>query len=646
MQSMGLTASIPYRGDIEGLRGVAVALVVAFHLDLFVPGGFIGVDVFYVISGFLIASLIERGVTLRPASLADFYSRRLKRLLPAFLVMLAVTTAACLLLMLPEDLIGYWKSVRESLLFRSNRFFAREIASYFAPDASTLPLLHTWSLSIEWQYYLLFPAGFLLLKRFVPRRMIFGSMLALTAMLVAVSVLEAGQPGGAYFSATARAFEFMLGASIALAPTASLARKRANVVVAAALAGLAYLAFAFSPRVTFPGLNALLVCLLAGLVIRYGAASTLLAGRGTVYLGQRSYSIYLWHWPIVALAGYLDLRSATSLPVNLALLIPILLISELSYSFVERPGLRARMGFAGSSLLLYAAPLLVAVALMPVLRHYDGFPGRLGPEAARIFGTLKAAARDRERCNDLDPGADIEQCAFGDLGASDRALLLGDSHAQHYWAFVDVLAKQARVKVYGLTNGECLALEGVHLIRNGRPYAGCTEATRAHYEMIAGRGFRFVILAQRWIGYPESELALLDGSIEAIVRSGATPVVLKQVAEDGRNPSKCFFRHIKLRQRYQEDCDIAADNPFAREKKRYVDGLIARAGRRFPSLVVIDVQRVQCGIGPCATVIEGAPIYSDLHHLSDYGSETLARRLVSLTGNPLLAADRASRQRE
>jgi len=424
---------------------------------------------------------------------------------------------------------------------------------------------------------------------------------------------------------------------VALVAPASMARARANLTVAAAVAGLVCLAIVYSPRTSFPGINALLVCLLAAMAIRYGANSTLLSSRWIVHVGRRSYSIYLWHWPVVALAGYLNLRDAGSLAANLLLLVPIYALSALSYSLVERPGIRLQYREATSLALFAVIPLLFVVSTLPVLRSHDGFPARLGPEAERVFQTLKSFKRDRERCNDLGAGADIERCALGDLQASDRALLLGDSHAQHYWAFVDVLARQAHVKVYGLTNGECLALDGARLIRNAVPYVGCAEATRAHYEMIARDHFRFVFLAQRWIGYPEAQLEHLNGSIDAIVASGAIPVILKPVAENGRNPARCFFRHIKLRQSIQDDCGIAVDNDFVREKKRFVDVLIERARKRHPRLLVIDIQRVQCEGAECATTIDGTPIYSDLHHLNDYGSDMLAQRTLQLLGSPLTA---------
>jgi len=626
--------SLPFRSDIEGLRGVAVILVIAFHLDLpFVTGGYIGVDVFYVISGFLITSIIQRGTTLQPASLADFYNRRIKRLLPAFLFVLGVTTIGCMWFMLPDDLISYCKSVRESLLLRSNHFFARETSNYFAPDAGDLPLLHTWSLSIEWQYYLVFPAAFLVIKRLVTQRWLFAVMLGLTVVLVMVSAMAVRQPGGAYFSATARAFEFFLGALVALARQSAVPRTAANTLVALSVAGLACVAVAFSPQTPFPGTNALIVCLLAAVSLRYGANSTILSNRVMVHIGRRSYSLYLWHWPIVALASYLQLRNSAY--ASALLLIPILLMSEFTYSFIERPGIRLQAGIPASFSKLVVLPILVALAMLQIVREFEGFPGRLGPEAARVFRTLKEFDRDRKRCNDLDAGADIERCAFGDLAATDRALLLGDSHAQHYWALVETLARHAHVKVYGLTNGECLALDGARLIRHGVPYTYCTDVTRDHYATIATGKYKYVFLGQRWIGYPESELELLEPTIAAIINSGAIPVLLEPIAENGTNASKCFFRHIKLRESYRDECTISADNDFAREKKQFVDELIERVRRRHPELIVVDPKVVQCDARKCQTVIDGIPIYSDLHHLTDFGAETLAARLLRRSGNPL-----------
>ena len=632
-----MSTSLPFRSDIEGLRGVAVLLVIAFHLDLpFVTGGFIGVDVFYVISGFLIASIVQRGVTLQPASLADFYGRRIKRLLPAYLFVLACTSIACAILMLPDDLISYFRSVRETLLIRSNHYFLREISNYFAPDASDLPLLHTWSLSIEWQYYLLFPAGFLTIRRLVGERRLVPCMLVLTAALVVVSAIAVQEPTVAYFSATARAFEFVLGALVAVAKPAALTRNGANAAIALSVAGLLALAVAFSPATPFPGLNALAVCLLAAVIIRYGASSTILSHRWIVYVGRRSYSLYLWHWPVVALAGYVQLRHPGSIHETVVLLLLIFMLSEFTYTFVERPGIRLRSGFPASLGLLYMLPLGVAVATLPVVRAFDGYPGRLGPESTHVFEVIKKFSRDREHCNDLAVGADIEPCAFGDPAATDRALLLGDSHAQHYRAFVDTLASQARVKVYGLTNGECLALAGASLTRHGAPYTYCTEATREHYAMIAKGKYKYVFIGQRWIGYPESQLELLEPSVEAILASGAIPVILKPIAEDGRNASKCFYRHLKLRQAYKDDCNIRADNDFERDKKKFVDALIERIRQRHPQMIVVDPKVVQCDARECETVVDGMPIYSDLHHLNDFGSETLARRLIRKTGNPLV----------
>lgn len=508
-----------------------------------------------------------------------------------------------------------------------------QLTSYFAPNAGELPLLHTWSPSIEWQYYLVFPAAFLEVRRIAGPKWLLPTMLAIAGTFFLVGTLDAKRPEDAYFSALSRAFEFLLGAVAAFARPTAPGRGAANAIAAFSVIALTGIAITFMRATPFPGTNALVVCLLGTLPILFAANSTYLSNPLLVYLGQRSYSLYLWHWPLIAISNYLQL---SHLPYFRSLaLLSILGFSEFSYRVVERPFIRLDIGLARSFLLLFALPLALSAIVFGVAAKHDGFPARLGPEMAHAYANTKRFDQKTPGCEDFDGAGDVERCVLGDPRSADRALLIGPSHARHYWMFVDGIAKQAHVKVYGLTSGGCLALDRVSFLRAGEPYTTCKSAVNAYYNMIRTRKYKCVFIGQRWIGYPQSQLQLLEHSVTAIINGGAIPVILKPVPENGDNIMECFYRHLKLRTAYRDECDIRLDNSFAPAEKQFVDTLIDEVRAQHPSTIVIDPQRVQCDSQVCQTTIDGTTIYKDTHHLSDFGSATPGEQYVRTIGNPL-----------
>ncbi len=624
---------LAYRKDIDGLRAVAVLLVVAYHFGLpFVTGGYIGVDVFFVISGFLIASLLEREPVITARVLADFYARRIKRLLPAFVFVALVVTTVAATLLLPDDFEAFLRSLRESFLFRSNAYFERATTGYFAANSAELPWLHTWSLAIEWQFYFVFPPLVWLLRR-GPRRVFTGTLLAGAALGIAVSIaMTAAHPEHAYYSGYARFFEFLVGALAATSSIAALEATTARTVSALAVAGLVALSLLFERHTSFPGLNAAGVALLAFVAIVAGRSASVLSSDALAFVGRRSYALYLWHWPVVAFLAYLQ-RSPSALE-NGAWIALVFVLSDATHRWVERPGVASRWQLPATVAAGCVLPLLLTAAAHAFVRAHDGFPARFGPEAAHAAGNLRAFdAGGPDRCHDFR-GGDIESCARGDVNGSRVALLIGDSHARQYEAFLQAMAERAHVKLYALTDSECLALEGVELPPRFATRVACREANASHFALIARRRFDFVLIAQRWIGYPQEEVARLDATLTTIEATGAVPIVIEPIAEDGGSPKDCFNRHLKLRTAYADDCVIARDNPFGREAKRRIATLIDGMRARHPTLVVIDPQAVQCTGDACATVIDGTPIYSDTHHLDAFGSAMLGRAWSLRFGDP------------
>ena len=291
------------RPEIQALRALAVGLVVVYHLwpDA-VPGGFIGVDVFFVISGFLITALLLREIERTGAvSLSAFWARRARRILPAALV----TVFACGLVMaavVPMSLWPQWlDEMRASTLYVQNWQLASDAVDYFAiAEHTPSPVQHFWSLSVEEQFYLLWPVVLLATAR--NRRALVGGMAVLTVLSLAYSLFAtATNPAAAYFVTPARAWEFGAGGLLAAAGAAS---RPSRLLCFAGLTAIVAGAFAFSVATPFPGWAALVPVLGAMAVIRAGAASRALAVRPLQFLGDISYSLYLWHWPLIVLAPF------------------------------------------------------------------------------------------------------------------------------------------------------------------------------------------------------------------------------------------------------------------------------------------------------------------------------------------------------
>ena len=338
-----------YRPDIDGLRAVAVLLVFAYHLDTFATGnisawgGFIGVDVFFVISGFLISSVILRELDRSTFSLREFYQRRIRRIFPPLIAMMLVTTLAGCYYMLPSQLFALAKSLLAATFSVSNFYFL-STAGYFANNA-TKPLLHTWSLAVEEQFYILFPLFLLLLKRFFPRRLKAAIVLvAAASFLVSVWTVHTSPTAAFYLPAT-RAWELLFGAmlSVDLFPPVHSTVGR-NLLSAVGLLAILVCGFTYTSRVPFPGAAALVPCLGAAFIIAAGQTGTSLVGRllslkPVVFIGLISYSLYLWHWPII-LFQHLSMhqpRDASNHTIKGTILIVSLVIATVSWRFIETP---------------------------------------------------------------------------------------------------------------------------------------------------------------------------------------------------------------------------------------------------------------------------------------------------------------------
>ena len=433
-----------YRSDIDGLRAVAILPVVAYHAGLtLVPGGFVGVDVFFVISGYLICRLINDEIKDGSFTVAAFYKRRVMRLFPALFAMLLATSVLAYLFLLPIELKEFSDSMIAAVTYVSNIFFALT-TGYFDAPAETKPLLHTWSLSVEEQFYIVCPLFMLACHRFCPRRL--NALIAIGALLsFAAAVLAYSRnPTFAFFLTPFRAWELLLGALIGLrffpAPATSDLK---SVLGGAGLALVLFAVFGFSRDTPLP-LATSMACVGTALIIHSSENGTsvvgrLLSWRPAVFIGLISYSLYLWHWPIMVFQrsdGFLFAQASET--AKLGLIAVSIGVAYLSWKFVELPfrirnktiSVRLALGGALASMAVVGAIGATALAL-------NGAPYRFPQSVVSIgsyLGYNPAAAFREGQCY---LGAnrqtfDTKACLTKDA-TRPNYLLIGDSHAAQLW---------------------------------------------------------------------------------------------------------------------------------------------------------------------------------------------------------------------
>jgi peptidoglycan/LPS O-acetylase OafA/YrhL len=453
--------ALAYRPDIDGLRAVAVLSVIAFHFGIFhLTGGFVGVDVFFVISGYLISFIVFSDVANSRFSVVGFYERRIRRIFPALFAMLLVLSAFAMAFFLPAELVDLSKSVLASAFSASNFYFWAH-TGYFDvhnPD----PLLHTWSLAVEEQFYILFPIFLVVVRRFFNQWLRASVVLLFAVSLLSSVAVVYSSPVTAFFMPYTRAWELLLGTMISLGMFPRMQSRWLRNL--AALCGLGMIAgadFLYTSGTLFPGASALLPCIGAVLIVGAGesgssAVYALLAWRPFVFVGLISYSLYLWHWPVLLVyqMGLIDLNSAwerhfgTVLSVGRFEHVAILLLSFglaiLSWRFVERPFRKGRLRLGGSQLFATAAAvMLVCVLFSSFVLFTRGLPGRFSAQTVQIASHLDRGdalenAQKAMRLGTcfLDQNKvttfNLTSC-LGEDATRKNYLLLGDSHAAAIW---------------------------------------------------------------------------------------------------------------------------------------------------------------------------------------------------------------------
>jgi peptidoglycan/LPS O-acetylase OafA/YrhL len=647
---------MPYRKDIDGLRAIAVLLVVLFHAK--VPGfsgGFVGVDVFFVISGFLITGLIANDVTAGRFSFAQFYHRRIRRIVPALVVVYLASTLAALLLMLPRDAAEFGRSLRDSALFASNFHFYSQ-AGYFDGPSDLKPLLHTWSLSIEEQFYVVWPALLLLIARrwlcWLPHIVAVAGLTSLAAFMGMVVL----RPEAAFFLTPFRAWELMLGAFLALMrhqPELSMPRRQGLAAI-----GLLLIVV---PAVTADGdtdlgmLATVWACAGAALLLLAGPDTTtnrLLSLKPAVAVGLISYSLYLWHWPFLAFARYYFDRPLAWLEVG-ALIFASFVAATLTYFLVERPARTIKLArmrpLIGGGLLALAT---VALAGDSVGKN-GGWTFNIDPRLRQLDAAVRSVNIYRKRCFGVDKAfGNDDACTFGharENGSYDMAIF-GDSHADHFVPAIALLAKKAGLSGRQITVGGCLVLLGYD---NRSPYrrkSRCPASPKAMVRFVEQNpGLKLAVLAHRWSIYngrpyvdgdeaktiflltsandaltPQRSAAILHQSLEQTLdffaERGITVLLLGEVPSMGKDQTRCLARAIKNGSRL-EDCGRSID--AVQGEIGQTNAFLSALASKRRGVFFFSPASVLCRAGWCPAVRNGVVMYRDSSHLNRAGAESL-----------------------
>ena len=631
------------RPDIEGLRALAVLLVVAYHYQFpWISGGFIGVDVFFVISGFVITQLLVRAMNAGTFRFSEFYARRLRRLVPVFLLVSTVSFLMISPYYLDDDYYLFAKSWLASLLGLSNVYYYGELSQYFAPEAQALTLLHTWSLAVEEQFYLLWPALLLGAWRLGKGRLVFWPFALLWLAALALSIwLAATQREAAYYLLPARAFELLLGAGVALFGARVQGMSPAK---AQGLAGTGFLlilatALLLDSSAHFPGYNALWPTAGAALILFAGQhhgdtlVARLLSLRAMVFLGGISYSVYLWHWPPVALLHYQLIE--LTWPLRLLMLAGVLVLSWLSYRFVENRFRYRPWSLKKSALLLLLVPALLIWAIQSTIRIADDISFRISPERRAVYQIIAQnnAADLYVECFKGEEYAfdQSEACLFGapaSNGVPD-SVLIGDSHATALIGFMEAFLEEADLSMLMVTRA---SNPFVRADQTSAAFDGNQEKIDRNTALEAWLSQRpmTVFVGAWWNAYlenPAFERYFLD-ALDWLVARGHRVVVLEDVPElPSASYAHCLLKNMP-------DCSI--DAARVRERGAAFARFKALAQARHPQLRWIDPSAVLCDALRCQTVLEGTPLYRDESHLNNVGATRMGQRYRERFGNPLL----------
>lgn len=616
-----------FRPDIEGLRGIAILLVVAYHAGMpGFTGGFVGVDVFFALSGYLITGLLvaEREKKGK-ISLANFYARRAKRLLPASFVVILFTLFFTYIIFAPFEQQGIFKTAFTTALYFSNFYFLTNSTNYFADTPETNPFLHTWSLSVEEQFYLVFPLLILLALKYGSRRLLL-TIITFSGFVSFISCvyLTEYRQGWAFFSSPTRAWEFAAGALGVI--VAGFHSKRMGTLLGwGGLVLILGAAVFYGSKTPFPGWAALVPVIGTIAVLRSGSdspAGKILSNSILQFFGRLSYSFYLWHW--IALVFAAALWNELSLPERLLCVLISLGIAQISYTFIEKPvRFSAVLARRPSYGLIMAAVLTLIGAAGSFYLYRLAETNRYKPEQLAFYMAREVPLK-AEVCSSKFAETSLKECVFGNFDSDKTVVLMGDSHLYQWFLPLQEIAERENWRLVTFFKNACTPVDVPFFYKGlGRRYYECEQwrenafarIKEIHPYLIIASGFERVSPIDRSEEIPlERWTAGLTQTFDAFNASGAKVVYLRDTPFPGFDPLKCVART-----RWQSKwIDTKGACTFQRDKA--LNDELAEAEKSVAEnkkVAYIDMNIYICPGKICEPTTDGNLIYRDAHHLTN-----------------------------
>jgi len=636
-----------YRADIDGLRAIAVAGVVLFHAKLGVPGGYAGVDVFFVISGFLITKLLLRDLQSGCFSMVEFWERRVRRIFPALAVVLAATLAVGWFMLLPRDYSMLGRRLVAVIGFASNIKSWRE-EGYFADSSEENPLLHAWSLSVEEQFYLIVPIAltaiwWLRRERWVAPLLAAGILISFFASVVGTYLM----PSATFFLLPTRAWELGIGALLAFAPAIRRARLR-SALGWLGLTAVLFTFFHYSSATLFPGASALPPVLGASAIIWGGMMPSgetqprinrWLAARPLVWLGLVSYSFYLWHWPIFALHKYWAIAAAGVIG-RIAMVGAALGLAWFSLHWIERP-IRNRAWLNRKQVFSLSAVIaLILLAVGGLISLVDGLPRRITPLAARF-----AAGRTDAGFTDSHSLADVPNnlLHLGSPSQTPGIFLWGDSHAAALIPVIDeVCTEQGIPAVAAISSSTPPVLDWYFTGRFGlNEKSGPYNAAVLDEIITSVREMRisWVILAARWDSYVSDPVAgptfpaAFAATLSRLAATGCRVFIVQEVPYFDFNVPRTLALHCQTNSEIPEFA--MSQGVYAARSQAQLELFRQCIAAAPNNIKIIDPsQAFALPNGQILPADSQGCFFRDRHHLSIYGSRRLAPQIRDVLATP------------
>jgi len=636
-----ISTHIKYRGDIDGLRAIAVLSVIIFHINAkWIPGGFLGVDIFFVISGYLITLILTKEVaSTNKINITNFYKRRIKRIIPALLFVLIPTFIVGLLLFAPDNILSLSKSMIWSFFSAANIYFFSSIdIGYFATGSSELPLLHLWSLGVEEQFYILWPFVVLFLLRYtgsIKKQFIITSILFILSLIWAQSMIVSNH-SFAYYMLPTRAWELLAGSMVALLVHSGFKPKRINSEIMGLL-GLVSIILSLifvTESDPVPGIAALPVIIGAALLILSGISYRTLVGRFLsfkffVAIGLVSYSAYLWHWPVLAFLRYalIDIN----VPVAIAVILFTFLMAMISYFFIETP-LRTNSISTKNVFFRYffvPAVILISMSLFvhKAIKHKKDFIypwtklNTVNEETSPVYKFKYSCQYSL-----FDTNAYNEQrCVYPEDANNTNVFLIGDSNAAHYLGMLRVFAKEYGFTMRNATQSACpMIFDDKFKCINPQFEEGCKIYRRTVGQEV--NKYSTVIVGVSWDSYYHRKgfKESFKDTLDQLSKSAQQVILLGKVPRFPGYNKECEIRAIRLS---SLDCSTRFNN---HNKESDANEYLRNMVNKYPNVRYFDIQRQLCDNDGCSPYLDGNPVYYNSGHLSMKGSELIGKKMIQM----------------